>query len=109
MNSNTQTKEKGLAVAAANPSESKHSARKFSATSTATEAQYERMLAALIVRDCTTDDFRGMGIYQVSARIFGLRKRGYNIVTTLFDGWSTDGFPHARMARYHLIPDEVQA
>ncbi len=51
----------------------------------------------------TTDDFRAMGIYQVSARIHALRQQGNDIVTELFDGYSSDGYYHRRMARYTLI------
>ena len=71
-------------------------------TGTATEAQEARILAALRLGPVTTDDLRRLGIYQASARIFGLRGRGYDIETTLFNGWSADGYSHARMARYTL-------
>lgn len=69
---------------------------------TATEVQEERMLAALRIARMTTDDFRKLGIYQVSARIWGLRQRGYVISTELFNGYAADGYSHARMARYTL-------
>ena len=69
---------------------------------TDTEAQERRIVAALRTGPKTTDDLRKLGIYQASARIFGLRRRGYVVDTELFSGWSADGYPHARMARYTL-------
>ncbi|QJW84357.1 hypothetical protein HK414_12970 [Ramlibacter terrae] len=69
---------------------------------TATEVQEDRMLAALRAGPKSTDDFRKLGIYQSSARIWGLRQRGYIIETELFDGFAADGYSHARMARYTL-------
>ena len=71
--------------------------------STATAAQEKRILEALRTGPKTTDELRALGCYQVSARIFGLRKRGCNIVTSLFDGWAADGYSHRRMARYELL------
>ena len=71
--------------------------------STATEVQERRIIEALRQRDCTTDDLRALGIYQVSARVFGLRRKGWDIRTVLFDGWSADGYRHSGMARYSLL------
>lgn len=70
--------------------------------STETEAQEQRILAALRTGPKTTDDLRRLGIYQVSARIWSLRQQGNEIETALFDGYSADGYSHARMARYTL-------
>lgn len=80
-----------------------HQHRKFSPKSTATEVQERRILEALKAGPKTTCELRAIGVYQVSARIFELRKRGHNIATTLFDGWAADGYSHARMARYELL------
>lgn len=77
-------------------------ARAMRSRSTETEAQEMRIVAALRSGPKTTDDLRKLGIYQTSARIFGLRTRGYVIDTDLFDGYSADGYAHARMARYTL-------
>ena len=71
--------------------------------STSTAAQLQRCLEELRRGPTTTDGFRKAGVYQVSARIFELRKRGYNIVTHLFSGVGADGFWHTRMARYTLL------
>lgn len=79
------------------------SGQQFSRKSTRTEAQEERILAALRERPQTTDDLRQMGVYQVSARIFGLRAKGHVIETELFNGLAADGLSHARMARYTLV------
>lgn len=71
--------------------------------STATAAQELRIVEALMSGPKTTDDLRAVGCYQVSARIWGLRARGYTIVTDLFNGYAADGLRHARMARYTLV------
>lgn len=71
--------------------------------STATAAQELRIVEGLRISPKTTDDLRRLGVYQVSARIWGLRAKGYNIETALFDGYAADGYSHARMARYTLI------
>lgn len=73
--------------------------------STATAAQECRILADLRISPKTTDDLRRLGVYQVSARIWGLRAKGYNIETTLFDGYAADGYSHTRMARYTLLSE----
>lgn len=78
-------------------------------SSTATAAQERRIIEALRRGPQTTDQLRALGCYQVSARIFGLRRRGFGIVTSLFDGYAVDGYSHRRMALYSLIdePQEV--
>jgi hypothetical protein len=78
---------------------------KCTGKATTTPAQERRILTALRQGPKTTDDLRSKGCYQVSARIFGLRAKGYNIVTELFNGYAADGFSHARMARYRLIDE----
>jgi len=83
--------------------------RKFSSRSTATAAQLARIIDALRISSKTTDDLRQLGIYQVSARVHYLRAAGYNIETTLFDGFAADGYSHARMARYTLLGDPEPA
>jgi hypothetical protein len=78
---------------------------KLTDKSTATEAQERRIIEALRERPQTTDDLRALGIFQVSARVFGLRAKGYSIHTILFDGLAADGFRHTRMARYALMSE----
>jgi isopenicillin N synthase-like dioxygenase len=70
--------------------------------STATAAQEQRIVDALRSGPKTTDELRQLGCYQSSARIWGLRARGYEIETDLFSGYAADGYSHVRMARYTL-------
>lgn len=77
--------------------------RKCTDNRTDTAAQERRIVAALRLGPKSTDDLRALGCYQVSARIFGPRRKGYNIVTDLLDGYAADGMHHAKMARYALI------
>lgn len=90
-------------VAAVGSLKKTQSSLKFSDKSTATEAQQRRIVAALQISPKTTDELRALGCYQVSARIWGLRAKGYNILTDLFDGYAADGYSHARMARSTLV------
>lgn len=71
------------------------------------DSQAARILAALRIGPKTTDDFRALGIYQSAARINGLRKLGYVIETELYDGYSADGYSHARLGRYTLIEEPL--
>lgn len=71
-------------------------------TATDTKSQHSRILTLLRKGPQTTDSLRAHGIYQVSARIFGLRAQGYSISTHLFNDFSTDGLFHQRMALYVL-------
>jgi len=75
--------------------------------STATEAQEQRIVEALRTGPKTTDQLREAGCYQTSARIFGLRARGYDISTHLYDGIGADGLFHRRMARYVLVSEPL--
>jgi hypothetical protein len=77
--------------------------------STATEAQRERILAALRRRPQTTSDLRQIGIFQAATRIKELRDRfGYRIDTTRVTLVDPDGFTHVGAALYSLV-DEQQA
>lgn len=71
------------------------------------DSQNARILAALRTGPKTTDDFRALGIYQSAARINGLRKRQYVIETALYDGYSADGYSHAKLGRYTLIEEPL--
>jgi hypothetical protein len=75
--------------------------------STATAAQEQRIVEALRSGPKSTDELRRLGCYQTSARIWGLRARGYEIDTELFNGYAADGYSHARMARYTLIAEPL--
>ncbi len=105
MNNPTPKKTKAPTVAAVGALRKKQSSLQFSANSTATEAQLARMLDGLRSNDRTTEDFRRMGIYQVSTRIFELRKRGYNIVTAFVTLTDAAGFTHSGCALYSLVAE----
>lgn len=75
--------------------------------STETEAQEQRAVLAMRLGPKTTDDLRKLGLYQVSARIWSLRQKGYEIETDLFTGYAADGMKHTRMARYKLISEPL--
>jgi hypothetical protein len=83
--------------------ENETSKRDAISRSTHTEAQLLRIVTALRAGPKTTDELRALGCYQVSARIWGLRAKGFNIITDLFDGYAADGFSHSRLARYTLV------
>lgn len=93
-------------VAAAGALRTKQTQAKFSAKSTATEAQRERILQALRRRPHTSYDLRRLGIYQAPARIKELRdKFDYEITTSLVTLTDRDGYTHARCALYRLVSE----
>lgn len=75
---------------------------KFSAKSTATEAQRERILQALRQRPQSTEDLRKLGSFQCAVRVMELRALGYRIETTRITVVDREGFVHARAALYSL-------
>lgn len=73
------------------------------ARSTASEAQRDRIIAALRSGPKTSYDLRRLGCYQAPARIKELRDRfGYGIRTERVTLYDRDGFMHRGAARYHL-------
>lgn len=79
--------------------------RKFSGKSTATEAQYDRVLHMLRQRNHNTMELRRNGVMMPAARIKELNERyGYTIdrvdQISIWDEW---GFRHNRVAVYGLI------
>lgn len=78
--------------------------RKFSAKSTATEAQYERIVTMTRTGEKSTIDLRRAGVMMPAARIKELNeRRGYNIVrVALRDLWDEWGYRHPRVAIYAL-------
>ena len=105
-----RTNKKAPPVAPGEGLQKQLSTAKTTDMSSTTVAQYRRMLAALKRRPHTTDDFRKLGIFQCSARIWGLRATGYVIETTLTTVVDRDGFAHPRAALYSLVsePEGVQ-
>lgn len=76
----------------------------MSKKSLSTKSQCEIILRELKRgRQVTTDQFRKLGIYQCSARIYDLRKRGWDIKTEILTGiHDRDGYLRPKMARYSL-------
>jgi hypothetical protein len=79
----------------------------FTGKSTATEAQYARILKMLRTGTKTTFDFRKNGIMAPAARIKELnQKHGYYIPTVAVrDLYDDEGYRHPRVAVYELIDE----
>ncbi len=105
MKNPTPKKTKAPTVAAVGALKRKQTQIQFSANSTATEAQRQRILTHLRIKDRTTEDLRRLGIYQVSTRIFELRELGYNIVTSFVTLTDEAGFTHSGCALYTLVAE----
>lgn len=77
--------------------------------STTGDAQRQRIVEMLRLRDRHTLDFRRVGIMQSQTRIHELRARGYDIPTvgrvTIIDD---QGYPHRGVAIYALIAEPAQ-
>lgn len=82
--------------------------RKFSAKSTATEAQHERILNALRLRPHTSYELRRLGSYQCPTRIKELREMGYEIATDRVTLIDDEGYAHANCALYSLIAEPME-
>lgn len=96
---------KKLRAAATIGAEAKGKSRqRFSAKSTASEAQRQRqrILAALNAGPKTSYDLRRLGAYQNPTRIFELRRAGHSITTSRVVVTDGDGFTHTRVALYSL-------
>lgn len=75
----------------------------FSARSPNSEAQRQRILAALRRRAQTTEDLRSIGIFQAAARIKELRDRfNYDIETVRVTVVDRESYSHPRAALYVL-------
>ena len=99
------TNEKALGLPSEGFEKNTTKARKFSAKSTATAAQYERIDQMLGTGEKSTFDFRRAGIMAPAARIKEMNdKLGYYIPTVaLRDLWDDEGYCHPRVAVYQLI------
>lgn len=100
-------KEMTPTVSAVEAIKKKQKPSQFSAKSTATQAQYERIVNLLRTGTRSTFDFRKAGIMAPAARIKELNdKHGYYIPTIgLRDLWDEQGFMHPRVAVYELIDE----
>lgn len=107
--SKEKTRPTAVAAAAAVGSLKKHSRAKSSDKSSRTEDQERRIIAALRRRPHTTDEFRALGIFQISARIWGLRSKGFQISTARVTVVDRDGFGHPRAALYSLVSEPERA
>jgi len=107
MEKTTSQRAKGPTVAAVSPLKTRQSDRKFSAKSTATEAQYQRIRDMLRSGARSTFDFRKAGIMAPAARIKEMNDRhGYYIPTiALRNLWDEEGFLHPRVAVYELVDE----
>jgi hypothetical protein len=77
--------------------------RQFGAKSTHSQAQRDRIVAALRNRPQTSYDLRRIGCYQAPARIKELRDRfGFEIDTERVTLVDRDGYSHPRAALYSL-------
>ncbi|MFG5777974.1 helix-turn-helix domain-containing protein [Comamonas sp. J-3] len=76
--------------------------------STVAEAQRARAIAALMTGPKTSYDLRRIGLYQAPARILELRRRGYEIATSLVQITDADGYPHKGIAMYTLVAAPVK-
>ena len=87
------------------------SKRNHSAKSTATEAQYERILTMTRTGEKSTIELRSGGVMMPAARIKEMNEKlGFNIVrVALRDLWDEWGFCHPRVAIYALISEPENA
>jgi hypothetical protein len=77
--------------------------------STSTEAQRDKLLALLRINPQTTYSLRKHGLAQCAARVFGLRKEGFTILTDKVTAIDSDGFSHVGVARYRLTAEPAAA
>ena len=107
MENTTAQKEMAPTVSAVEAIKKKQKQRQFSAKSTATQAQYQRIVTMLRTSTRSTFDFRKAGIMAPAARIKELNERhGYYIPTVaLRNLWDDEGFMHPRVAIYELIDE----
>ncbi len=107
MTNATPQKEMAPTVSAVGAIKKKQKPLQFSAKSTATQAQYERIVNLLRTGTRSTFDFRKAGIMAPAARIKEMNdKYGYYISRIASrDLWDDEGFMHPRVAVYQLIDE----
>ena len=81
------------------------SVKKYSARSTATEAQIERLLSMLRLRPRHTHELRKSGISHPAGRVKDLEYRGYVVGSDRITTIDSDGFTHIGVALYSLIAE----
>lgn len=75
--------------------------------STATDTQEERIVGLLREGPKTSPQLDAAGCVQYTARIHGLRARGYVISMTRYNGIGNDGQWHKGLALYRLVSEPV--
>lgn len=99
-------KAKGPLAPTRSPLKTGQSTFEFSPKSTHSEAQRQRIVAALRQRPQTSHDLRCLGCYQSAARVKELRDRfGFDIRTDRVTLYDRDGYVHPRAARYVLVAE----
>lgn len=79
--------------------------RACSMKSTATPAQFSRLLATMRTGPLNTYQLRAMGISHPAGRVRDLNRRGYVIVTSKIETLDQDGFMHRGVALYTLVSE----
>lgn len=90
-------------VRAAKVGKANKSEKKYSARSTATEAQIQRLLDMLRTNRRNTHELRKVGISHPAGRIQDLKKRGFAIDKSTISTVDSDGYVHVGVALYELI------
>ena len=75
----------------------------FSARSTATEAQIQRLLGLVATRPHHTHELRKVGISHPAGRIRDLEKRGFVFDSDRITTIDSDGYAHRGVALYTLV------
>lgn len=111
MDKQSRKMKKAPTVAAVGALRKKQSERQFSAKSTATEAQLERLSNKLSSRPHHTIELRHCGIHHPAGRVQDLEARGFVIGVSRITVVDTEGFSHSGIALYELIraPDGERA
>jgi len=89
------------------PAAAKKNTQQTNSSSTATEAQIARVVAALRTGPKTSYQLSRMGIYHPPRRIKDLRDRGFAISTERVTLTDADGFQHIGCALYVLAGEPL--
>ncbi|QEA12094.1 helix-turn-helix domain-containing protein [Comamonas flocculans] len=106
------SKQKAPVVSATKGFSNTTSKPRHSTKSSATEAQYRRIIEALRIGPKTSHDLRVLGAYHPAGRVKELNdKFGFVIDSDRVSLWDAWGFEHRNCARYHLLrePDNADA
>lgn len=87
----------------------KQSSSKYSARSTATAAQLDRLVSMLRVRQRHTHELRMQGISHPAGRIQDLEAIGFVIASDRINTVDGDGFIHTNVALYSIVSEPETA